>query len=132
MRMLASTYNFDDTINNLTPMTKRRDILDRCGYSAILRRWLEIVSPERLIVLNYDDIAKAPEDVLSRVYHFLDLYAYPLPSAILRAKVFEGPRRQLPEPIYKLLRDELRPCYENLHPLVEKAFQPWIGRHFSA
>jgi hypothetical protein len=132
MRMLASVYNFGSTIDNLAPMTKNHDVLDRCDYSAILRRWLEFISPERLIVLNYDDIAKAPEDVLSRAYDFLGLEAYPLPGDVLREKVFEGPSGQLPEPIYKLLRDELRPCYESLHPLVEKAFQPWIAKHFTA
>lgn len=130
MRMLASKYNYEICFAGLAPLTRLPDVLDRCDYSAILRRWLAIFSPERLIVLNYDDIARAPEDMLARAEDFLDLDPYPLPSAILRERVFEGPSHPMPEPIHQLLRDALRPCYENLHPLVEQAFEPWIAKHF--
>lgn len=47
-----------------------------CGdYTTAIKQWLEFVSPEQLLILVFDDIAEQPQELLLKVFKFLEISA---------------------------------------------------------
>lgn len=97
----ASDQWFIDHFNSAGSM-KRGD------YKACINNWLEFYDKNQLLLLNYHDIAKNPEEFITRVANFLnidaDFYSN-FPENMLKEKVFSGSGEKIRPSLEKHLAD---------------------------
>jgi hypothetical protein len=88
-------------------------------YTKIIDRWLQYVQPDRLFIGFFDDIKNAPEELLLRVFEFLEVST---DDKNLRKDVKKiiNPtiRKNIPEEHFRLLKN----LYEGEIDKIEKLY----------
>ncbi|MBV8978791.1 MAG: sulfotransferase [Alphaproteobacteria bacterium] len=108
-----------------------QDLYDRADYPAIIERWKKAL-PDRLLLLFMDDIESDPAAVLETVCKFLGRKYLPKRFAAAVRPVHRGQRLDMPDSIYSLLGQRLRPIYENLAQLYPKEGGRWLEQHYGS
>lgn len=88
----------------------------RCyhDYAGTLSAWLEVFPAHQLLVVTLEQIAADPEQVLSRIYDFLQLDLPKAPFFDLEGRPNESPHLALPGEIETLITDLVGPQLDAL------------------
>jgi hypothetical protein len=74
----------------------------------ILKRWQSHIAPERLILIDFAQIAKAPHSLIKRLYRALDVNEnFQPPETLIHEKIFSfrTPSDQLPDAVMSAIND---------------------------
>ena len=90
---------------------ERSDFLKRCAYSEIYRRWSEALPPGRVFVDRYEAVGEEPDQLLRRVFSFLDLDPSEVTqiTGVTKRVNATHESRQVPEPFASMLAERLAP-----------------------
>ena len=103
------------SIDQIRKYFKRRDVIERGLYSKTLRKWQRYFDSENIFVESVDNISNNPEDVVAKLFEFLNIsnLATEQLFLLLTKKVFQGEKNKIPKDIERYLAS----CY--LHDLQE-------------
>ncbi|KZR66173.1 MULTISPECIES: sulfotransferase family protein [Prochlorococcus] len=85
--------------------------LSRSRYEQQLPHWQQRFSADQLLILRSEDLFLSPQKVWEQVLIFLGLQYVPLPALSQPANAGSGEAKQLPEPLWEFLRQQLNPTY---------------------
>ena len=129
MRLTIRQRGIDD-FETLEMFALHPELVARADYPAALRRWGAHVPPERLFTAFTDTIAANPKQVLERFCGFLDVAfdaAY-FPEA--ETPVHVGQVLDMPPALYAILKERLRPVYEEISVVFPDIGPVWMARHY--
>ncbi len=129
IRMTARSRGVSE-VEKLEQFARQADQLQRGNYPAILARWRKFVPQERLLVVFMDDIVARPNAVLEEVCGFLGVPYREKPFAKAAKPVHVGEAQAIPPSVLGVLKENLKPAYEEmaaLYPLIGGA---WMAKHY--
>jgi hypothetical protein len=102
------------------------DYLSRGRYGTYARRWVEAVGRERVLFLQYEQLAVSPERLLVRLEDFLGVRRWPLPAADLgRINVSDPAAEPLPPELRARLRQFFADEVESFAKLTGEDISLW-------
>jgi len=73
----------EPTVGQLAEIVKNEDILSHSRYERVLMNWLSRLSIENLLILQYEDIFRCPQETISKVCNFLKILDEKLKKEVL-------------------------------------------------
>lgn len=132
MRMASEFQYSGAPLDRLLEDSFWRGYMSRSNYPSMLARWMTLIPNENLFIGRFEDIHKAPLQILKRVCDFLGVRfdARFFPAAAKR--IFEGTRIPLDDALYQKMKERMKPLYEELIGLLPELTEPWAERHYGA
>ena len=117
-------------LSSLDHIIARPAFLAHCNYTSTIKRFLKHVDRGHFHLLFFDEISETPDITLERVCDFLGVgyerenFRHP------ERVVHRGMDQQIDSSTYLLLRERLKPVYEQLLRLDNPYVKKWYMEHF--
>jgi Sulfotransferase family len=129
LRMIAQTRSMND-MAELETMAANIDQLRRGDYPSMIANWRRFIPEDRFLIVFMDDIAAEPLRVMERVCDFLGVRFREKRFAKAGNAVHVGKPLEIPEGVLAILKDKMRPVYDNLAALYPETAARWAERHY--
>ena len=107
------------------------DFLFRADYSVTIERYRRHVPTERILLLDFDEIATNPMAFLTKVCDFLGVPVEHGQFKKLETPIHQGQQSELDPLLYQAICARLRPAYERLLALGFPAARRWYDKHYA-
>jgi hypothetical protein len=129
IRMMAKNKK-NEVVPDIERMARYPDLLRRADYPAIIRDWTARIPRERMHVIFMDDIAADPGTVLKGVCAFLGVEYRDTVFQSAANPVHVGEEKEMPPRIAAILKERLRPVYEEFAEFYPERAAGWMARHY--
>lgn len=108
----------------------REGIVARSQYADVIRRWRRFFPEDQFLVAYYDELTKAPQDLMRRVLSFLGVHdADEVLGRLVTEGVNASGKQHLPPSIEAFLSRQYLPMLEDLAELVGSSYvKSWLVR----
>jgi hypothetical protein len=131
LRMIRKRTRRGDS-SERQPQSGGMKLFERSNYMATIERYRRFLPVSNILLLFFDDIEKAPRNLLRSVCDFIGVEFREENFKGLFKKKNEGEPDEIDPATYQRLRDELRPIYDTLVSLESDIPRDWYRRHYGA
>jgi len=126
------SLNFEDAImqeesrcrNSLPKQNMKWSYTQRGFYTNQIRRFQRLFPSEQMIIINYDDYIRTPENTLNDLTHFLDIKPFPYIKEIHKNKTINKP--EITQKEFLLLKKVFYYEIKNLEDLLQWDCPQWL------
>ncbi len=129
IRMTTQTRGVDD-VAVMKDMASNIDQIRRGDYPSMIANWRRFIPENRFLVLFMDDIVAEPQGVVEDVCRFLGVRFREKRYAKAGTAVHVGKPQEMPASVLAILKERLRPTYDNLAALYPEIAARWMERHY--
>jgi hypothetical protein len=129
IRMTTQTRGVDD-VAAMNDMASNIDQVRRGDYPSMIANWRRFIPENRFLVLFMDDIVEKPQGVIEDVCRFLGVRFRERRFAKADTAVHVGKPQEMPASVRAILKERLRPIYDNMAALYPEVAARWMERHY--
>jgi hypothetical protein len=114
----------------LAAMARSPGMSAHANYPKIIECWTSCYPSDRFLTIPFDDISENPAHVLRQTCAFLDLDFEAGRFKQMNEPVHVGRKQDIPPEIYRELKENLRPIYDEILQMFPKVGRTWFARHY--
>jgi hypothetical protein len=102
------------------------------NYPQILNNWRSVLPASQMLLINFDELAGHPGEVLKQTCAFLHVSQDARFFPERETRIHAGAEHVMPDALYLAAKRATQPIYDSLARTLPAIAAPWRARHFGS